>query len=133
MALKLPLVIDYEDGTTHEVVADQRDMAAFEAAEGRAFGQAFRDMQFSTLRHVAFLAARRLDLLDGGEKRTDWELRAVEVRVERDTAGTTPDGPAGDAVVPGSPEASAGRASSSRSKAVRASGKSVSGGKTRTS
>jgi hypothetical protein len=77
---KTNLTAEMEDGTNHEVVADQRDMAAWE-------GQDFHSDKAYTVRvrFLAYNALRRTKVFKSTWQRFNDEC--VEVRVNTETAG----------------------------------------------
>lgn len=96
MALTYDLRIKYEDGTTEDVTADQRDFAAYEVEpthlkQGRGFLQAVQVTSFHAFRWVAWRALTR-------EKRTKkpwavWSADAVDVDLIEEPADADPGEP----------------------------------------
>lgn len=143
--IRIPLVVEYDGEQLQEVVADQRDQAAFERAERMSFSEGWKTLNTVTMRTLAFEALKRQGLLgkdDSGkrdENREAWERRAVHVHFgrigaavedEADEADDQAEDP--DRVDPGRWAASGAAPLSSPSRAAKASRKSSPGGKTKT-
>ena len=113
MATTFELRAEMEDGTTYDVVADQRDVAKFEVQD---FGCSARDMLSriaTAYRYLAWSALTRR-----GEIKTPWQefdAQCVEVTDTPDEESAVP----ADAEDPGQPAPSGG--SSSRSRTSRSS------------
>jgi hypothetical protein len=69
----------YEDGTSQEVVGDQRDIVMFERATGVGWNKARDTMTVIALRQVAYYALRRTGKLkDPGMSIGAWDKTVIE-------------------------------------------------------
>jgi hypothetical protein len=121
MAVTMTFDLDYEDGSTQRVTADQRDMVIFERDHKIGALDAVRTASVTFFRHLSYSALRRQGLIAGDESREAWENRCLSARWDMS-----------EAVDPGQPEARDVKPSISRSSRARASGKSSSTGSPRT-
>jgi len=91
-ALRLPYVVDMEDGTTLEVVADQRDLAAWESHRDY---RPPHEAPHTASRFWAWSAAKRAGQY--GQPWVRWQDEAVDVRDADDEQegeqGPTPPSP----------------------------------------
>lgn len=117
--------VEYENGDTQTVIADQRDYAMFEGEYRVGTQDAAKTMPMVFFRAVAFFALRRTGAIAATTDRKAWDLTVIESMPEGD--GDDED------VNPTNPEASDTAQSSLPSKAVRASGRSANGGRPKTS
>lgn len=90
-ATKFDMVIWEEDSDVAiEVVADQRDMAAFELEFKIGMTRAMEEMQIVFFRFIAWHALRRTGRLEKGQKRSDWEAKVVEVEPKEEEQTVDP-------------------------------------------
>lgn len=130
MTLRIPFVLERENGHLEEVVADQRDFAAYEAEYRSTVTEGQKETPYVVWRFLAYSVHKRR-----GETttRAAWDADVVEVIPGRlaDTEAADPDtdsdagAPEGDPPVgPGRRVSGGVRRSSSPSRAARASSKS---------
>jgi hypothetical protein len=102
-ATRMTLVVYYEDESEQQVIADQRDMSAFERQNHASSVKSLEDQPLVTMRELAYLALKRTN---GGTPPhnlnfAEWDLQVVEVATPEDEAEDAND------VNPTKPEASA--------------------------
>lgn len=109
---RIPLDVEYEDGTTVHVSADQRDFAIWERQERCDVQAGAKETPSHLVRVLAYCALKRTGQIDPKLTQAAWDATAIQVS----TAGGEPESPAD----PTQPEASAGsprRSPSGRAKA----------------
>lgn len=115
----MELNVEMDDGSTYQVVADQRDIAKWEVQPfGWPVSQAEEQMSMGFLRFLAWSAATRRQLTT--LKWDQFDAQCVEAGPLDDEEGSVP----ADASDPGQPARSAGRQSRSRTTAGNRSAKS---------
>lgn len=81
---KYDLIVHYDDEREPvTVVADQRDISAFERAEKVGVVKAMDEMPMTFFRALAWFAMRRTGLAVG-VRREDWESEVIEVEIADD-------------------------------------------------
>jgi hypothetical protein len=116
------LDVEYVDGSTAVVEADQREMVRFEREERISARDATAQMPMAFIWCIAYYGLQRAGQVDAKTTRDKWESTVVSVINRRNE----------EPVNPGSPEAIEGSPSSSPSRPGRASGRSASTGRRRT-